>query len=86
MKKPPGNVDKVRHTPWNRPVASVVHCGRAADVDMTIVGGEIIVENGKSTLLDQEEVRATATEAATRLIADADLSGLTQGWFAPHAT
>lgn len=80
------DVDKVRHTPWNRPVASVVHCGRAADVDMTIVGGEIIVENGESTLLDEEEVRATATEAAARLIADADLSGLTQGWFAPHAT
>jgi 5-methylthioadenosine/S-adenosylhomocysteine deaminase len=79
------DVDKVRHTPWNRPVASIVHCGRAADVDMTIVGGEIIVENGKSTQVDEDEVRATATEAAERLIADADLSGLTRGWFSPNA-
>jgi 5-methylthioadenosine/S-adenosylhomocysteine deaminase len=79
------DVDKVRHTPWNRPVASVVHCGRAADVSMTIVGGEIIVENGKSTRVDEDEVRANATEAAERLIADADLSGLTQGWFSPNA-
>jgi 5-methylthioadenosine/S-adenosylhomocysteine deaminase len=79
------DVDKVRHTPWNRPVASIVHCGRAADVDMTIVGGEIIVENGKSTQVDEDEVRATATEAAERLIADADLSGLTRGWFSPSA-
>jgi 5-methylthioadenosine/S-adenosylhomocysteine deaminase len=79
------DVDKVRHTPWNRPVASVVHCGRAADVVMSIVGGEIIVENGKSTQVDEDEVRANATEAAERLIADADLSGLTQGWFSPNA-
>jgi 5-methylthioadenosine/S-adenosylhomocysteine deaminase len=79
------DVDKVRHTPWNRPVASVVHCGRAADVNMTIVGGDIIVENGKSTVIDEDEVRAKATEAAERLIADADLSGLTQGWFSPNA-
>jgi 5-methylthioadenosine/S-adenosylhomocysteine deaminase len=79
------DVDKVRHTPWNRPVASVVHCGRADDVSMTIVGGEIIVENGKSTQVDEDEVRAKATEAAERLIADADLSGLTQGWFSPNA-
>ncbi|MDJ0924925.1 MAG: amidohydrolase family protein [Acidimicrobiia bacterium] len=79
------DVDKVRHTPWNRPVASVVHCGRAADVEMSIVGGKIIVENGKSTVVDEDEVRAKATEAAERLIADADLSGLTQGWFSPGA-
>jgi 5-methylthioadenosine/S-adenosylhomocysteine deaminase len=79
------DVDKVRHTPWNRPVASVVHCGRAADVNMTIVGGDIIVEDGKSTVIDEDEVRAKATEAAERLIADADLSGLTQGWFSPNA-
>ena len=50
------DVDKVHHTPWNRPVASVVHSGRAADVEMTIVGGEIIVENGRSTQVDEAEV------------------------------
>lgn len=78
------DVDNVRHTPWNRPVASIVHCGRAADVAMTIVAGEIIVENGRSTQVDEDEVRATATEAAEQLIADADLSGLTRGWFSPN--
>ncbi|MCZ7531983.1 MAG: amidohydrolase [Acidimicrobiia bacterium] len=78
------DIDKVRHTPWNRPVASIVHGGRAADVDMTIVAGEIIVENGTSTQVDEDEVRAAATEAARQLIAEADLSGLTQGWFSPN--
>ncbi len=78
------DIDKVRHTPWNRPVASVVHGGTAADVDMTLVGGKIIVEDGKSTQVDEDEVRSRAIEAAQRLIAEADLSGLTQGWFSPN--
>lgn len=77
------DVDKVRHTPLNRPVASIVHCGRAADVDMTIVGGEIVVEDGRSTQVDEDEVRAAATAAAEQLIRDADLSALTHGWFTP---
>lgn len=75
------DIDKIRHTPWNRPVASIVHCGRAADVDMTIVGGQIIVAEGRSTLVDEDEVRSRAAEAAQSLIRDADLSGLTEGWF-----
>ncbi|GMQ94080.1 MAG: amidohydrolase family protein [Acidimicrobiia bacterium] len=80
------DIDKVHHTPWNRPVASVVYAGTGIDVELSIVGGEIIVENGKSTQVDEDEVRAKATEAAERLIAEADLSGLTRGWFSPSAT
>jgi hypothetical protein len=48
---------------------------------MTIVGGEVIVEDGRSTRLDEDEVRARASEAARTLISAADLSGLTGGWF-----
>ncbi len=77
------DVNDVRHSPWNRPVASVVHCGRASDVNMTIVGGDVIVEDGKSILVDEQEVRAVAAEATKRLIHEADLSGLTRGWFFP---
>jgi len=80
------DIDKVHHTPWNRPVASVVYAGTGLDVELSIVGGEIIVENGKSTRVDEDEVRAKATEAAEHLIAEADLSGLTRGWFSPNAT
>jgi len=79
------DIDKVHHTPWNRPVASVVYAGTGLDVELSIVGGEIIVENGKSTQVDEDEVRAKATEAAEHLIAEADLSKLTQGWFSPNA-
>ena len=69
------DVDRVRHTPWNRPAASVVHSGRANDVEMVTVAGEIIVEEGRSTRVDEDEVRAEASEAARRLFGKARLSG-----------
>ena len=74
------NVDRVRHTPWNRPAASVVHCGRADEVEMVIVGGEVIVEGGRSTRVDEEQVRAEAAAAAVKLFGEAGLTDLTEGW------
>ena len=74
------DVDKVRHTPWNRPVASIVHSGRSGDVEMVVVAGEVIVENGRSTKVDEAEVRAAASEATKRLFGEAQLTGLTRDW------
>ncbi len=74
------NVDHIRHTPWSRPVASVVHSGRASDVEIVVVGGEIIVEGGRSTRVDEEEVRAKAAEACVRLFGEAHLTGLARDW------
>lgn len=77
------DVDKVRHTPWNRPVASVVHSGRSGDVDMVVVAGEVIVENGRSTRVDETEVRHAASEAARHLFGAARLTGLARDWQQP---
>jgi 5-methylthioadenosine/S-adenosylhomocysteine deaminase len=74
------NVDTVRHAPWNRPVASIVHSGRSDDVEMVVVGGEIIVEEGASTRIDQEEVIAKAQEATAELFGQANLERLTRDW------
>ena len=74
------DVDKVRHTPWNRPVASMVHSGRSGDVEMVVVAGEVIVESGRSTKVDEAEVRAAASEATKQLFGDARLTGLTRDW------
>ena len=74
------DVDKVRHTPWNRPVASMVHSGRSSDVDTVVVAGEIIVEKGRSTKVDEAEVRAAAGEATKQLFGEAQLTGLTKDW------
>ena len=74
------DVSGVRHTPWSRPVASVVHSGSSAEVETVIVGGEIIVEDGRSTRVDEAEVRAKAGEAAAQLFGKARLSELTKDW------
>lgn len=74
------NVDTVRHAPWNRPVASIVHSGRSGDVEMVVVGGEVIVEGGASTRIDQEEVIAKAQEATAELFGQANLERLTRDW------
>ena len=74
------DVDKVRHTPWNRPVASMVHSGRSGDVEMVVVAGEVIVENGRSTKVDEAEVRAAASKATKQLFGEAQLTGLTRDW------
>ncbi|MDE0710023.1 MAG: hypothetical protein OXH89_06285, partial [bacterium] len=68
------------HTPWSRPVASVVHSGSSADVEMVIVAGEIIVEDGRSTRVDEDEVRAMAAEAAAQLFGRAQLTDLARDW------
>ena len=64
-------------------MASIVHCGVAADIDTVIVGGRIIVEKGRSTLVDEAEVMAEAAEAARRLVREADLSGHAEDWISP---
>ena len=74
------DVDKVRHTPWNRPVASMVHSGRSGDVETVIVAGDVIVENGLSTKVDETEVREAAGEATKQLFGEAQLTGLTRDW------
>ena len=39
-------------TPSHRTVATVVYAARPSDVEMTIVGGRIVVEGGRSTTVD----------------------------------
>ncbi|MFV1950023.1 MAG: amidohydrolase family protein, partial [Anaerolineales bacterium] len=64
-------MDEPGTKPFNRAVGSLVYNGRGSDVEMTIVGGEIIYENGKLTNVDEisikEEVQKRADELFERL-------------------
>ena len=57
--------------PMHDPVAAIVYTARGTDVEMNIVGGEIIVEGGRSTRVDQDavvsEALARAGELANRI-------------------
>ena len=53
--------------PMHDPIAAIVYTARGTDVEMNIVGGEIIVEEGRSTRVDQDAVVAEALGRARDL-------------------
>jgi 5-methylthioadenosine/S-adenosylhomocysteine deaminase len=54
-------------TPLNDVVNQMVFCENGGDVDTVIVNGEIVVEGGRSTKVDEKEVLRLAQQARTRL-------------------
>ena len=56
--------DGIRYTPDYDPVSLVVYAGSDADVCMTMVGGDIIYENGTFSFADIDEVKAKIAEYA----------------------
>jgi len=62
--------------PLHRPGAAIVYAARAGDVEMNIIGGEIVVENGRCTRVDQDEIVTEARRRARELM---DRIGLHQG-------
>lgn len=55
-------------TPVHDPRAALVYAARGSDVTMNIVGGEIIVEDGRCVRIDQDEVIAEALGRSRDLI------------------
>jgi 5-methylthioadenosine/S-adenosylhomocysteine deaminase len=66
--------------PVNRAVATLAYAARGSDVEMTIVGGEIVYEQGSCTRVDEAEVMAQAQAAADALVARAGLGALRAPW------
>ena len=58
-------------TPRPAPIPAVAYTARSSDVEMTLVGGEIIFENGRCTKIDEdlamEEAHARSSELLDRL-------------------
>jgi 5-methylthioadenosine/S-adenosylhomocysteine deaminase len=66
--------------PLNRAVATLAYAARGSDVVMTIVGGEVVYENGSCTRVDEAEVMAEAQSAADALLERAGLQFLRAPW------
>ena len=47
------DLDRVHTMPVFSPVTAIVHSARASDVIMTMVGGEMLLEEGRVTTLDE---------------------------------
>jgi 5-methylthioadenosine/S-adenosylhomocysteine deaminase len=59
------NLRTTRYGPARDPINALVEYGSGADVETVIVDGEVVVENGRSTRIDDEELFAQA-EAGTK--------------------
>ena len=66
--------------PLNRLISTLVYAARGSDVVMTIVGGEVIYENGAAVKVDEGEVIAEARARSAELIDRAGLQGLLRPW------
>jgi 5-methylthioadenosine/S-adenosylhomocysteine deaminase len=60
------NLRTTRYGPVRDPINALVEYGSGADVETVIVDGEVVVENGRSTRIDDDELFAQAQTGANR--------------------
>ena len=58
------NLRTTRYGPVRDPINALVEYGSGADVETVIVDGEVVVENGRSTRIDDDELFAQAQTGA----------------------
>ncbi|MCL2531954.1 MAG: amidohydrolase [Oscillospiraceae bacterium] len=61
------NCDQAHWTPQSKPLAALCYGAQGSDVELTMVHGEILYENGQLTKIDEERVRYQAQTIAERL-------------------
>ncbi len=62
------DMNKAHLKPLHNVISTLLYCVKAADVEMTIVGGEIIVEGGRLQGVDIEALMEDVTQRAKRII------------------
>jgi len=60
------NLRTTRYGPMRDPINALVEYGSGADVETVMVDGEVVVENGRSTRIDDDELFAQAEAGAKR--------------------
>lgn len=60
--------DRPHLTPLHDPLAHLVYAASAADVDLVMVDGRVILENGELKTLDEEKIKFEAARCAERLV------------------
>src|SRR5687768_11535667 len=60
------NLRTTRYGPARDPINALVEYGSGADVETVIVDGELVVDNGRSTRIDEDELFAQANAGAQR--------------------
>ena len=74
------DVSQPYHSPRHRTLAALVYSASPADVRYTIVGGRVIVEDGRCVLVDEQDVANEAGARAAELVERAGLRPLLEPW------
>ncbi len=74
------NLSNVHTRPVHRTVAALVYSARASDVEMTIVGGRVVYEDGRCLFVDEQALIEEADARAAELVARAGMTALTSPW------
>ena len=59
--------EQVHMTPATDPLGNIVHVGQGRDVAMVSVDGRNVVEDSQADMVDQNQIRREAAEAAQNL-------------------
>jgi cytosine/adenosine deaminase-related metal-dependent hydrolase len=71
------------YRPRNRLLEQVVYCEVGSSVRTVLVGGRVVVEEGRVTTIDEEALLQEADEVGLRIAADAGRAGGFVRWLLP---
>ena len=78
------DLNGARHQPSHRTVCNVTLSATGSDVRHVMVNGEVVVENGKSTRVDQDKLVADCIQASGDLLDRAGIRDLAVDWIEPE--
>ncbi len=71
------DLDSINYVPLNDPTNQIVHCEDSSAVDSVMIGGRMVLENGRFTTIDYAALRRDVETAVDRLrAATADMRSL----------
>ncbi|MFD2469886.1 amidohydrolase family protein [Amycolatopsis silviterrae] len=73
-------LDRPHVRPVHRAVAALVYSARGSDVELTIVGGEIVYRDGQCVRVDEAAAADEAERHAARLLTRSGMGGLLTPW------
>ena len=77
------NLQGAHLVPRQRTVATLAYAARGSDVAMTIVGGRVVFEEGRCTLVDEAAILEEAQARAHEVVDRAGLQALRVPWRPP---
>jgi len=73
------NMKRVGLQPWFSPVSAVVYAATGSDVDLVVVDGKVLVEEGKLMTMGEEEIIAEAQKRSREVVERAGLKESVKG-------